>query len=759
MNRPGKLHNISLRAKVLIPTITIMVCLLAATMFVVSLRFREQTFETAQRELEAAGQHFQAEQVRHLKYLQKRFQSLANEPVYRAAFESLDPPTVRDSMGRMIVDEGLGDEDVAFVFYAANQSPGSPAFKLVIRQGDPTLSEHTVMAESEPCVKPAMEGDSQTDTIGIDEKLYNVVCVPVYSADHNRILGALTFGETLGWKVAQEFGVSARGLTAIIAGNNVVASTLPGTESVTELTGRFKNLARQRNGTNSAIDRVVIGREHFYCSSGNFQSREGDKSLGYLLFTSYEEQLESLQTTELMLLLVSFTAIIIGAVVVWYFVRKATEPLRELRESAEAVGRGDFSQRVHARGNDECGQLAKVFNQMTENIEHSRLRLEQTVESLKSTQAQLIQSEKLSAVGEFVAGVAHELNNPLAAVMGFSELLKNAPVDAQYRRYLDMIFKASQRCQKIVQSLLSFARRHQPERNPVCLNHLVEEVLEIVAYSLRTSNVEVVAQLEANLPLVLADDHQIQQVLLNVLNNARQSIEGKTAAGKIKVVSKVAGQEVLVSIQDNGPGISKENLERIFDPFFTTKDVNKGTGLGLSICYGIIKEHGGSIVPSSKPGEGATFTITLPVFQAAGNINKLENKAETAANPDAGRGKKILLIDDEESLLEMMSEELKRHGYEVWTASDGETGLRQVKSQDFDLAFCDWKMPGVNGRQFYEQLRKDSPNFCRRVVFITGDVINESMRCFLDREKRPCLTKPFSLADFRAAIDSTVKAN
>jgi two-component system NtrC family sensor kinase len=753
MIRPRKLYDVSLGTKVVIPVILIMVLLLAATMFVVNLRFRQQTFETARQELAAAGRRFQDEQTRHLRYLQRRFQGLANEPVYRAAFQSLDPQTIRDSIGRMYGDENLDEEDVAFVFFTPAGTESAADFNVTMQQNDPLISAHAIIAGCDPSVKPVLQGDSQTDTICLDEKLYDVVSVPVYSADHDRVLGALTFGETLGWKVAREFGVGARGLTALIAGDRVVASTLPGTESSAELAARFKELEARSQGTNPAIEKVVIGRENFYCASGKFPSRKSDVTPGYLLFTSYEAQLESLQTTQLMLFVVSLLAILTGSVVVWYFVRKVTRPLRELRDSAEAVGRGDFSRRVPVRGKDECGELAVVFNQMTESIEQSRVQLEKTVDSLKTTQAQLIQSEKLSAVGEFVAGVAHELNNPLAAVMGFSELLKDAPVDAKYRRFLDMIFKSSQRCQKIVQSLLSFARRHQPERKPVCLNQVIEGVLEIVAYSLRTGNVEVVTQLDAALPLVLADEHQIQQVLLNILNNARQSIEGKAGSGKITIVSEVCGHNVRIAIRDSGPGISNENLQRIFDPFFTTKSVGAGTGLGLSICYGIIKEHGGDIVPSSAPGEGATFTITLPVFHAAGAAVAVAAPAESAArNPHEGRGKKILLIDDETSLLQVMSEELKRHGYEVNTAPDGEAGLHQIRQSHFDLAFCDWKMPGMNGRQFYERLRTDHPELCRRIVFITGDVINEPMRRFLEMEKRPCLTKPFLLADLRAAI-------
>ena len=236
-----------------------------------------------------------------------------------------------------------------------------------------------------------------------------------------------------------------------------------------------------------------------------------------------------------------------------------------------------------------------------------------TVETLKTTQAQLIQSEKLSGIGEFIAGVAHELNNPLTSVMGFSELLRQADKDPKHKKYLEMIHKSALRCQKIVQALLSFARRRAPERKPACLNGLVEAAIESLQYQLSTGNIEVVTKLDPQLPLAMVDPHQIQQVILNIINNARQAMEAHQPKGRLNVTTESQGDFVRVIIQDNGPGIPEENLSKIFDPFFTTKEVGQGTGLGLSLCYGIIKEHRGRIVPRSKPGEGATFVVRLPL--------------------------------------------------------------------------------------------------------------------------------------------------
>lgn len=288
----------------------------------------------------------------------------------------------------------------------------------------------------------------------------------------------------------------------------------------------------------------------------------------------------------------------------------------------------------------------------------------------------------------------------------------------------------------------------------MAVNKLLEDVLEMVAYPLRTSNVKVVTQFAARLPLVLGDGHQIQQVVLNLINNARQSIESNQPSGCITLTTRGDGKSVAIAIQDDGPGISAVNLPRIFNPFFTTKEVGKGTGLGLSLCYGIIKEHAGDITATSGPGEGATFTIELPAIKEMGEQLE-EPDAESEANHidlQEGAGKKVLVVDDEEFILQMVQEELRRLHYETTTASTGESALRQLRAAHFDVVLCDLKMPGLNGRQIYERLHAESPEICQSMVFVTGDVINESLRQFLSRENRPCLAKPFRLAELRQII-------
>ena len=753
MSRLPASFKISFRTKVLVPVVVVMVLLLAVSMWLMNWRFKEQIQTGAAAELKTAGEALQWMQQDRAAALLANFRNAKSEPRFKAAAGMFkDQPGLNSSQRTTfigVLNDLIADGVADVIVLTPEQGEPMAAMR------DARLNLPEFQASASNLVQQAFENRAGVDTVENNERLLDIVTIPIsVVGDTNNIVGVISFG--IESPLAHEFQRLTQSELALLSDGRVVSSTFLKKERTSALPEKFQRLMTRDENENGSEE--LVGADHFLCLAGWLGAANDSHRLGYLVLSSYEKPLQKLQATRQMILLASSLAILCGGLVVWLLISKITRPLRELRDSAEAVGRGDFTRRVAVRSNDECGELAAVFNQMTENLQQSRTQLEKTVETLKGTQAQLIQSEKLSAVGEFVAGVAHELNNPLTAVMGFSELLKDADVDIKHRRHLDIIFKSAQRCQKIVQSLLSFARRQKPERKPVSVNQLIAEVLEIVSYPLRTSNITVVTRLEPDLPVVLADAHQIQQVCMNIINNARQAIEAHQTEGEIKIATETGGAGIRIIIQDNGPGIPEKNLRSIFDPFFTTKEVGKGTGLGLSLCYGLIKEHGGNITPLSRPGEGATFIIELPV------VSGLAMAAQTASSPAGrrdtheGAGKKILLIDDEETLLEMMRDELDCHGYAVDAALDGEAGLRLIRESRYAAIFCDLKMPGMNGRQVYEQLRAMNPGQARRFVFITGDVVNEQLRTFLESEKLLCLNKPFALADLREAIQAVQAA-
>jgi two-component system NtrC family sensor kinase len=453
-------------------------------------------------------------------------------------------------------------------------------------------------------------------------------------------------------------------------------------------------------------------------------------------------------------LAVIVAVVLVSAVVVWILARRLSRLLRQLREMADAIGRGDFSRRISRYANDEAGDLAESLNRMAEDLKKSRLVLEKAAESLADTRERLIQSEKLSAIGQFVAGVAHELNNPLAVVIGFSDLLVEREGDETIRGHLEMIGKSAHRCHKIVANLLSFARENPPERKVTGINFTIEEVIELMAYDLRTSNIDLIKDFQAALPPIMADPHQLQQVFVNLVGNARQALEAFRPDGRIIVRTRTKDGFVRVEIADNGPGITPENIRRIFEPFFTTKPVGKGTGLGLSLVFGIIQEHAGRISVESEVGQGATFVIELPITAEAAQLGHEPVRATARAlRPAGSSGKMILVVDDEEWILALARELLWAIGHGVETALDGEAALAATQRRNFDAIVCDWKMPGMNGVQFYERLVAAKPPMAQRVLFMSGEVIDPSFQEFLRRREKACIAKPFPVEEFRDAVE------
>jgi len=470
--------------------------------------------------------------------------------------------------------------------------------------------------------------------------------------------------------------------------------------------------------------------------------------------TGWLRTLDELQRQRLAL---GAAALLASAALGWLGLRRLLRLLGQVRVMAESVGRGDFSRRLTGFPDDEGGDLAETFNHMTADLQNTRANLEQSAGALEATRAQLIQSEKLSAVGQFVAGVAHELNNPLTLVIGFSELLVEKKPEEGIRSHLEIIAKNAHRCHKIVDNLLGFARQHAPDRKLIQITDTINEVVELLAYDLKTSNIDLFKDYQAGLPPIIADPHQLQQVFVNLLGNARQAIQAFRPDGRIVVRVRAKEGLVRVEIVDNGPGISEENLHRIFDPFFTTKPIGQGTGLGLSLVLGIIQEHAGKISAESELGRGASFLIELPIVAEPGQWGrdaKLKPaQPRGALRPAGSSGKLILVVDDEEWLLTLARELLGANGHAVETVLGGEAAVAALEGRNIDAIVCDWKMPGMNGIQFYEHLLKAKPQLADRVLFTSGDGFDESFREFLRNSEKPFLPKPFSIDEFREAVE------
>src|SRR5262249_38845956 len=308
---------------------------------------------------------------------------------------------------------------------------------------------------------------------------------------------------------------------------------------------------------------------------------------------------------------------------------------------------------------------------------------------------QLLQAEKMAALGQTISGVAHELNNPLATILSWAERLAERPLDDTCRRGADVILAESDRAARIVRNLLTFARKRQSTRAMIDVNQTIRETLALRADEHRLQNIRVVEALASGLPDVFADGHQIQQVLLNLVINAEQAMVSAAGRGSLLVRSShdVARQAVVIEVTDDGPGIPEELRSRIFEPFFTTKDVGKGTGLGLTVAYAIMQEHGGRMRVESNAGSGASFIVELPVGNAAQGARK---PRPIAPAMDAVRGASVLIVEDEEALASAVAEALTDAGLKTEWAGDGEDALARIRHSAYDVVICDLKMPRLD---------------------------------------------------------------
>ena len=368
---------------------------------------------------------------------------------------------------------------------------------------------------------------------------------------------------------------------------------------------------------------------------------------------------------------------------------------------------------------------------------------------------QLLQAEKMSALGQTISGVAHELNNPLATILSWAERLAERSLDDNSRRGVEVILAESERAARIVRNLLTFARKRQSTRAMIDVNHVVRETLALRAYEQRLTNIEVFTALAAGLPQVFADAHQIQQVLLNLVINAEQAMVSANGRGSlvIRTWHDAERDAVVLEVTDDGPGIAADMRGKIFDPFFTTKEVGKGTGLGLTVAYAIVQEHGGRIRVEER-SQGASFLVELPVS----GVGTAPSAPRTHGIPsmEAVQGAWVLLVEDERALAAAVSEALTDAGLHVDHAGDGEEALARVRHKTYDAVICDLKMPRVDGMMLYRAMAAATPTLSRRVIFVTGDVAGTDAERFLEDTGCRWLAKPFRLGDLLRAVRDTL---
>ncbi|MDD4952373.1 MAG: HDOD domain-containing protein [Desulfovibrionaceae bacterium] len=393
------------------------------------------------------------------------------------------------------------------------------------------------------------------------------------------------------------------------------------------------------------------------------------------------------------------------------------------------------------------GQLASLAGACLERLAGAR-RLEERSERLglamrriKTMNMKLVQAERLAAVGQLAAGAAHEINNPLAIIYARIQMLGMKEPDQDKKKVLKQIEGQISRITSILTRLMDFARPVPPRFGEVRINELADRVSSMMAANFKKRGIALLKDLDPDLPVIQGDEHQLEQVLLNLLINAEHAMEGAGGEVRVKTRKDLPAGAVVIEVRDQGRGMSKETLDRIFDPFFTTKQ--EGTGLGLSTSYGIVKNHHGEIHVQSSPGKGSTFSLELPVSQEAAGARR-PAMGRPAEKP-RGRTKSVLVVDDEEHIRDILEEALSAEGYRVETCSDGDQGLKRLSGKDYDLLLLDLRMPARNGLSLLAEMgerTRDVP-----IMVITGLASPEEINEALALGALKCIQKPFRMDD------------
>ena len=369
----------------------------------------------------------------------------------------------------------------------------------------------------------------------------------------------------------------------------------------------------------------------------------------------------------------------------------------------------------------------------------------QAEDELRQSREALHQSEKMNALGSLLAGVSHELNNPLAVVVGEAILLEEEAEGTELAEGASRIRRAAERCSRIVQTFLAMARQKEPERRRANANDLVRSTHELAAYGLRSDGIAVEEKLADDLPPLYADPDQISQILLNLLMNAGQALQNCEGDRRLVLRTRAHEDRVRIEVEDNGPGIPDEIKGRIFEPFFTTKPQGGGTGIGLSFSQGIAEAHGGALTLEKWEG-GCCFRLDLPSAKES-DVPLEDKKIPAVTGLDS-----VLIVDDEPELAKTLARMIAREGVETRIAVGGREAIAALEEEDFDAILSDIRMPGVDGPAFFRWIQEQRPHLVDRVAFVTGDTLGPTATSFLAEIDRPVLEKPFSRAALRGLL-------
>ncbi|MFC2035266.1 PAS domain S-box protein [Chloroflexota bacterium] len=423
---------------------------------------------------------------------------------------------------------------------------------------------------------------------------------------------------------------------------------------------------------------------------------------------------------------------------------RSTEYLLLRRDGSEFIGEVSIAVIRNAAG------LETGFVTITRDISERKQAEKERMEFEQKTQL----SDRLASIGEMSAGIAHEINNPLTGVIGYSDLLIKKDLPKKIKNDVIAISEAGHKVASVVSRLLTFARQLEPRKELVNINRIIETTLEMRNLAEQVDNIRVTTEFDAELPKTVADASQLQQVFLNIILNAEKAMSTNRRGNFLLKTEKI-DDTIQISFTDDGHGITKKDLDKIFNPFFTTRKVGEGTGLGLSVCHGIITEHNGTIRAESEWGKGTTIIIELPIIAKIEQTVKIDLETEaTGVKPV-----KILVVDDEPVIQEYLSTVLRKDGHEVESVDNGEDAIERLGTDDYDVILLDIKLPGKTGIEIYDWLQQNFTTLIKRVVIMTGDVMGRETLSFMSKTKVPYITKPFNSEQIKQVVAKIITEN
>ena len=730
------MRKIRLRTKFLISLLAVAIGLTATTLLIVRYSVQKQIRQTIADDLEASVNTYRSFELQREIAITHSAELVANLPLVRALMTTQDAPTIQDA-----------SEEVW-------RLSGSDLLILAGRQGEVlgmrTRDSGLTTAIAQNLLHDSLQKGEPRDWWYGGGRLYQVWLQTIYfgESSNHRVTGYLALGHEIGAGAARDLSVITTSEVAFLSSSTVVASTLT-PEQQSDL---VKQIWRSSTGPSNVSEEVPLGHERYLVRTVSL-SLGGSPSISLSVLKSFDKATEFVSELNRVLFGIGLLTVLLGGGLVVFLSDSFTKPLASLVDGVRALEQGDFNFPLDTVHGGEVAEVTGAFDRMRSSIRKSQTEQRQLEERLR-------QSHKMEAVGRLAGGVAHDFNNLLTVIRGHCDLLVDStPAENPHRHNVEQIQKAAGRAVSMTRQLLAFSRMQVLQPRILGLNAVIADMAKMLP-RLIGEHIEYIFQPAPDLSTIKADPGQIEQVLLNLVVNARDAMPGggtltvrtqnvsMTEAQALKRPPMKPGNYALLCVSDTGHGMSAEIKSHIFEPFFTTKEVGKGTGLGLATVYGVVKQSGGFIWVDSAPGKGATFEIYLP--QAVETAADREAEAKPAPIP---RGSEtVLVVEDEDGVRELACEFLKLSGYAVLEAPNGADALVVAKRHTgpIHVLVSDMIMPRMGGVELVEKMKTVRP--LAKVVMMSGYSEYSAANAPSSQSQPVMVQKPFTQSSLVAAV-------